>query len=214
MSFLRAYGMMRPMRPDIRIEQGVPRYAGIALTDVAVVRSADDEAQALASLMGSDAIGFDTESKPTFIKGQQSDGPHLVQLATETKVFLFPVKSTVPLQLLTDILSSPHIVKVGFGLNDDVRRLHAKLGVATQNVLDLAKILRQEKSKDMGAKSAVAYYLGMQMQKSKKTSTSNWSAADLSEKQILYAANDAQVALLVYRKWLETRVQGRGSAES
>jgi hypothetical protein len=45
----------------------------------------------------------------------------------------------------------------------------------------------------------VARYFGQRMQKSRKVTTSNWANPRLSERQILYAANDAQVALRVYR---------------
>jgi RNA polymerase sigma factor for flagellar operon FliA len=48
----------------------------------------------------------------------------------------------------------------------------------------------------------VAKFFGQALQKSKKISTTNWAASRLSEKQILYAADDAQVALRVYRHWI------------
>ena len=41
-----------------------------------------------------------------------------------------------------------------------------------------------------------------QLQKSKKTGTSNWASPRLSERQMLYAANDAHVVLRLYREWL------------
>jgi RNA polymerase sigma factor for flagellar operon FliA len=37
------------------------------------------------------------------------------------------------------------------------------------------------------------------MQKSKRTTTSNWANPRLTERQMLYAADDAQVALRIYR---------------
>ena len=83
--------------------------------------------------------------------------------------------------------------------------MKSKLGIVTTNVLDLAKAMRESKQRDMGAKAAVAKYFGMQLAKSKKTSTSNWAHQPLTEKQILYAANDAQVALLTYLRWLELK---------
>jgi RNA polymerase sigma factor for flagellar operon FliA len=50
----------------------------------------------------------------------------------------------------------------------------------------------------MGAKTAVARYLGRRMQKSKRITTSNWAHPRLNERQMLYAADDAQVALRIY----------------
>lgn len=182
-------------------DDNLPPYPGIQASAVCLVSSADDAEQAYASLMGADVLGFDTESKPVFAKGQQSDGPHLIQLATDNRAFLFPILAASDTRVVRAVLEARQILKVGFGLGDDHKRLQAKLGILPENVLDLARALRESRQRDMGAKSAVAKYFGMKLQKSKKTSTSNWAAVQLSERQLLYAANDAQVALLVYRKW-------------
>ena len=60
-----------------------------------------------------------------------------------------------------------------------------------------------------GAKTAVAKYFGKRLQKSKRTTTSNWANPRLTERQILYAANDAQVALRVYRAALSDGLNPR-----
>ena len=179
----------------------LPLYEGIQLADVCLVQSAADAGAALAALTATDVIGFDTESKPTFAKGEVSTGPHLIQLATDDKAYLFPVNGSPALDVLRAILESPQVLKVGFGLGDDLRRLQTKLGIACVHVLDLASALRQEKRGDVGAKTAVARFFGRRLLKSKRTSTTNWSNPRLTERQMLYAANDAQVALLVYRAW-------------
>jgi len=157
--------------------------------------------------MATDAIGFDTESKPTFAKGEASTGPHLIQLATDEKAYLFPVTAQQALDELRAILESPQVLKVGFGLRDDLRRLQSKLGIGSASILDLAIALRREKRADVGAKAAVAHFFGQRLQKSKKISTTNWSNTVLTEKQILYAANDAHVALRVYRSWRQARLE-------
>lgn len=184
----------------------LPSYPGIPFKDICLVRSASDTERAYAAMSAADVLGFDTESKPIFFKGQQSDGPHLIQLATDTEVFLFPVLQPTQILAVQAVLESKQILKVGFGLSDDNKRLHAKLGIVPANVLDLSRLMRESRHRDMGAKAAVAKYFGMKLQKSKKTSTSNWAAAALSERQLQYAADDAQVALLVYRKWLALKI--------
>lgn len=187
------------MNPDIIL----PPYPGISLDHVHLVQSPLDAERALAALQVADVLGFDTESKPIFFKGQQSTGPHLIQLATDTQVFLFPVVAAGhTTAVVKAVLESPQILKVGFGLSDDHKRLQAKLAISPQHVLDLSRALRGAERGDVGAKSAVAQYFGMRLQKSKKVSTSNWAASPLNERQIKYAADDAHVALLVYRRWL------------
>lgn len=182
----------------------LPPYVGIALADVRLVRNPAELDAAHHALLAADVIGFDTESKPTFLKGQSSDGPHLVQLSLDSVCYLFQIgaQPVASLPLLKAVLESEAILKVGFGLSDDVRRLRAKLGIEPQRVVDLSVALRGGQRNDLGAKSAVARFFGQKLQKSKKISTTNWAAPRLSERQILYAADDAQVALRVYRHWI------------
>jgi ribonuclease D len=196
-----------PIATDGAAEPALPPYEGISLADVRLVGSDSEAAAALAALLGSDAIGFDTESKPTFMKGEKSTGPHLIQLATDTTAYLFQTgaaPAAVIVHAIKTVLESPTTLKVGFGLSDDVKRLRDKLGIVSAGVVDLSVALRDGKQRnDLGAKTAVAKFFGLRLQKSKKISTTNWAASRLSERQILYAADDAQVALRVYRRWIE-----------
>ncbi|MET3131501.1 ribonuclease D [Oxalobacteraceae bacterium GrIS 1.11] len=180
----------------------LPPYEGIKLADVWLVQSSADAQLALTALLAADAIGFDTESKPTFLKGESSNGPHLIQLATDDTAYLFQIGTSPALEVLKAILESASTLKVGFGLSDDLKRLRNKLGISPAQVLDLSVALRGGQRNDLGAKTAVAKFFGLRLQKSKKISTTNWSNPRLTERQILYAADDAQVALRVYRRWI------------
>lgn len=181
----------------------MPPYPGIRLADVRLVRNAADAAAARDALLAADAIGFDTESKPTFFKGETSTGPHLIQLATDTVAYLFQIGEQPAPPEIKEVLESAANVKVGFGLTDDVKRLRTKLGIQSVNVVDLSVALRTPGQRnDLGAKSAVAKFFGQKLQKSKKISTTNWASPRLTDKQILYAADDAQVALRIYRHWI------------
>jgi ribonuclease D len=132
-------------------------------------------------------------------KGEVSTGPHLVQLATEDRVYLFQVRPQMDYEGMQQILESKRILKVGFGLGSDLAQLRARLGIEAQHILDLSRELPGEKPKQtMGARTAVARYLGRRMQKSKRITTSNWANSRLTERQMLYAADDAQAALRVY----------------
>ena len=187
-------------------ESELPPYEGIQLHQVRLVSSPSDADVARTALLAADALGFDTESKPTFIKGETSTGPHLIQLSTDDTAYLFQIGSGTPaaiLDALRAVLETPVPLKVGFGLSDDVKRLHAKLAIRAAGVVDLSVALRTPGQRnDLGAKTAVAKFFGQKLQKSKKISTTNWSSSRLNEKQILYAADDAQVALRVFRRWV------------
>lgn len=187
----------------------LPPYPGIALADVTLVDSAARAEAAQAALLAADAVGFDTESKPTFLKGEVSTGPHLVQLATDGHVWLFPTALPAGVAALKAVLESPRVKKIGFGLGNDRSALQARLGVAIANLLDLGEVLRGPGHRGtVGAKMAVAHFFGQRLQKSKKTGTSNWASPRLSERQLLYAANDAHVALRVYRAWATASAAG------
>ncbi|QKJ65458.1 3'-5' exonuclease domain-containing protein 2 [Deefgea piscis] len=183
----------------------LPPYIGIDARSIVVVNSPAEALIASRELAAADVLGFDTESKPVFMKGQVSQGPHLIQLATQDKVFLFPIRRGEAYPALQAILESTSILKVGFGLGDDQQRLFAKLGITTQHVLDLARALRTDSRSDVGAKTAVAQFFGQKLQKSKKISTSNWALLPLTDKQKQYAADDAHVALKIYRAWQAQR---------
>ncbi len=183
-------------------EELLPPYDGIKLADVRMVKSDKDAAEAMTALLAMDVLGFDTESKPTFLKGEVSTGPHLVQLATDDAAYLFQIGAMPAVEVLKAVLESPTILKVGFGLADDVKRLRAKLGIEAGNVLDLSTALRKKNERNsLGAKTAVARFFGQKLAKSKKITTTNWALPRLTEKQILYAADDAHVALKIYRRW-------------
>lgn len=191
-------------RSDLR-DADLPIYPGIALDRITVVVSAALAAQALNALLAADAIGFDSESKPTFRKGEPATGPHLVQLASDTHAYLFPVSRTHDTAALKQILESRAVLKVGMGLDNDRSALKARLAIEPENLLDLGEALRGPGHRGtVGAKVAVAHFFGQKLQKSKKTGTSNWANPQLSERQILYAANDAHVALRLYRAWLQS----------
>ena len=182
----------------------LPTYPGIGLDRITLVVSETLATGALRALMAADAIGFDTESKPTFLKGEASTGPHLIQLATESHAYLFPISRTSPVHALREILESPAVRKVGFGLGNDRSALKSRLNIEPNNLLDLGEVLRGPGHRGtVGAKVAVAHFFGQKLQKSKKTGTSNWASAHLSERQLIYAANDAHVALRLYRAWLQ-----------
>jgi len=181
----------------------LPAYPGIQLDQITLVVSAALAASALTALMAADAIGFDTESKPTFRKGEASTGPHLVQLATDTHAYLFPISRAGDVRALQEILESHAVLKVGFGLGNDRSVLKSRLNIEPNRLFDLGEKLRGPGHRGtVGAKVAVAHFFGQKLQKSKKTGTSNWASPNLSERQLLYAANDAHVALRLYRAWL------------
>jgi len=156
--------------------------------------------EARTQLLAAKAWGFDTESKPTFKVGEQSDGPHVLQLSTAERAWVFQLHEPECRAIAADLLAQGGIVKAGFGLGDDRKRIVHKLGIEPQGILELNTIFRERGyRKDMGVKGAVAVLFGQRFIKSKKAATSNWANASLSEAQLVYAANDAYAAIRVWQ---------------
>jgi ribonuclease D len=182
----------------------LPLFERLDLKNIIVVTSAQQALQAKMALQGSRVLGFDTESKPTFKVGEISTGPHIVQLATADKAYIFQLTDSTCRELVCDVLTSPDVLKVGFGLSGDHTQILRTLGVVPANVLDINSLFKaQGYTKEIGVKSAVAVLFNQRFVKSRKATTSNWANADLSEAQLIYAANDAWAALRVYEALLK-----------
>jgi hypothetical protein len=88
--------------------------------------------------------------------------------------------------------------------------IQSKFGFKIENCIDLALAIRENGEKEtVGARRAVLRYLHRIFEKSKDISISDWSIPikHYKSSMILYAANDAHVALLVYYKWKEREVE-------
>jgi ribonuclease D len=174
-------------------------FERLDLSRIRLVATAAQAALALAELRSATALGFDTESKPTFARHEISDGPHIVQLSTLQVGYIFQLHDAPCRAVVAELLEAPGITKAGFGLGDDRKRIISKLGVDPQAVLDLNFVFRERGyRKDMGVKGAVAVLFNKRFIKSKKAATSNWANPKLSEAQLVYAANDAYAALRVF----------------
>ncbi|NEX22286.1 3'-5' exonuclease domain-containing protein 2 [Thiorhodococcus mannitoliphagus] len=177
----------------------MPVFDGLPLSQIHLIEAPAQIEFAMQSISEAEFIGFDTESKPTFTTDAVRDGPHVVQFATMEQAFIVQIGPATPIDFLKSVIESSRIVKVGFGLNSDRGPLKEKLGLRLGASVDLAQAVRKLGYRQaVGAKAAVAIVLGRRLQKSKKTSTSNWALPMLRPNQLLYAANDAYAALAVF----------------
>ena len=199
--------LMNPLMTELHSTPGKEQIAllepfdRLGLSQIQVVATSEQAGTALQALAAATALGFDTESKPTFAKNELSDGPHIVQLSTLHKAYIFQLHDADCRRVVAQLLESSTIIKAGFGLGDDRKRLISKLGVDPQGVLDLNTVFRSKGyRKDMGVRGAVAVLFHKRFIKSRKATTSNWANIRLSEAQLIYAANDAYAAIRVFQE--------------
>jgi ribonuclease D len=196
--------------PDKEAINNLEPFVGLGLGEIQVVITEQQAQAALAELKAGGVVGFDTESKPTFHVGQQSQGPHVVQLATGQKAWVFQVQEPASYATLQAILEAEAITKVGFGLGSDIAHIVRRFGVQPRGIVDLnARFSALGYRKTIGARQAIAMLFGKRFIKSKSISTSNWASRTLTERQILYAANDAYAAIRVYQAMGTQEVQAR-----
>ncbi|WP_310645010.1 3'-5' exonuclease [Limnohabitans sp.] len=189
----------RHATPDKDAIALLPPFERLGLDRITLVNTGAQACAAHDALVAVQAWGFDTESKPTFRVGESSDGPHVLQLSTRERAWVFQLHDTECRAVAADLLARGGIAKAGFGLGDDRKRIIHKLGIEPAGILELNTIFRERGyRKDMGVKGSVAVLFNQRFQKSKKAATSNWANAQLSESQLVYAANDAYAAICVW----------------
>ena len=164
----------------------IRRYEG----GVCLVTTPQDRARELADLRHESVVGFDTETRPSFRKGE-SHPTCLVQAATAGAVYLFQLRRPDVLPILAELLAQPCTVKAGVGLAHDLRSLKLVFPFMEKNVLDLGVVARRCGLDQTGLRNLAGIFLGFRIPKG--TRTSNWAAAQLSAQQIIYAATDAWV---------------------
>lgn len=152
----------------------------------------DNIKAAITALHQANYLGFDTESKPTFSKGQKSPGVALIQLSTASHCYIFQTNKLTSLRALSTILDNPNIKKIGVGLRDDLTKLRTLHQFQPAGCIDLGTLFKRFGRKNsIGSKQIVALVLNKKLRKSKRVTTSNWAASELSPHQIEYAADDA-----------------------
>jgi ribonuclease D len=142
-------------------------------------------------------VGFDTETRPSFKKGQTYKVA-LLQLAVPNKVFLIRTHHSGFNKDLTDIFESPGVIKAGVAIRDDIKALQTLHKFNPAAFIDLAVMAREAGLQVESVKKLTALVLGFRI--SKSAQTSNWEAPTLTEKQIEYAATDAWVCLEIYHR--------------
>ena len=150
---------------------------------------------AVQTLMQSPVIGFDTETRPSFKKGEQHT-VSLLQLASPQECFLFRLHHIGPNEELKELLESNRVRKIGLSVHDDFRALNKWMPMHPSNFLELQRYVKSYGIEEMSLQKIYAIVFNQKI--SKRQQLSNWEATELTEAQKLYAATDAWACLNIY----------------
>ena len=160
-----------------------------------VVNNYKEMFQAIKKLKKEGIIGFDTEKKPTFRKGQYHPTA-LIQLSTSTEVFLFRINKIGLHEDLIALFESDKIAKIGVGMSADIVELKRIRTFIQNNCIDLNDLMPTLGVEKIGIRNLVAILLERRV--SKNQQVSNWENEELTRSQQQYAATDAWVCYKMY----------------
>jgi ribonuclease D len=157
---------------------------------ICLLASPEEMAHAMDDIRQEPILGFDTETRPAFHKGE-SYLPSLVQVATERAVYLFPLQRIDCSAVLTELLQAPGKIKAGVALAHDLKELRKMFPFDAVSVADLGAMAKRHGLRQTGLRNLAGILMGVRIAKGNRTS--NWASPRLTPAQIRYAATDAWV---------------------
>ncbi len=164
---------------------------------VVMVHDVEGATKAFNEIAKHSAVGFDTETRPSFHKGQFYNVA-LLQIALEDTVYLIRLNDTGITKEMIRFFEDDKILKAGVGVRDDIRVLQKLTRFNAEGFIELTSLSKEAGLQVESVKKLTALLLGFRI--SKSAQTSNWEAISLNDKQISYAATDAWVCLEIYKK--------------
>lgn len=170
--------------------------------DLYLIDNEKDTYNILSHIKKEKVLGFDTETRPVFVKGRYNHVA-LLQLATENEAFLFRLKNRQIVKIISEILSNENIVKAGVAIRDDIKALRKLHNFEPRGFVELQTFVNDFGIEDAGLRKLAGNVLGFRISKTERIS--NWEKTELTKSQLKYAATDAWVGYKIYKTLLDTR---------
>jgi len=148
-------------------------------------------------------LGFDTETRPAFQKGEYYT-PSIIQLAGEKSVYIFQLHQVGFCKPLKQLLSNRGVLKCGVAIKHDLSQLNLLSEFIPRGFVDLGELARKYLVPHHGLRGLAAYFLHFRI--SKQAQLSNWNIKTLKKKQIIYAATDAWLGRELYLKFKKEKI--------
>lgn len=176
---------------------------------IVVVETEDALNKALQDLKKARLIGFDTETRPSFRKGQIHNVA-LIQLATKDCCYLIRTNVLGYPDNLIKFLEDETITKVGVSIHDDFLNLRRVIDIIPGGFIDLQNYVKDYKIADNSLSRVYGILFGERISKGQRLS--NWEASELSDAQQEYAALDALACIRIYEYLSKGNFNPRESA--
>jgi ribonuclease D len=164
---------------------------------IIVIFSEAEADKAVEYLMTKKILGVDTETRPSFKKGQIHQ-VSLLQISTNDTCFLFRLNRIGLTDSLIKLLEDCNTTKVGLSLQDDWRQLNLRRNFTPGSYIELQKEVKEIGIEDMSLQKIYANLFGQKIAKNQQLS--NWEADTLSPAQQSYAATDAWACLQIHEE--------------
>src|SRR5687767_10744815 len=175
------------------------------VTDAEGVKKAYDE------LVGEEYLGFDTETTEL---DPYEGNIRLVQFSNGKNTYVIDLKPFADrgdlntmdqLAPLRALLTAPKPIKIAHNAKFDAKWICHHLGVDVNGIFDTLLASQLIAAGDQDRRHNLAevanFFLGVELDKSEQVS--DWSAAELSQSQIQYAAKDAAIMVALREKVVE-----------
>ncbi len=172
---------------------------------ITVVTDIEKATQAADFLLSESILGFDTETKPSFHKGQQHRVA-LMQVSTHEECFLFRLNLIGLCEPVLKLLTDNKVPKIGLSLHDDILSLHRLGDFTPGNFIDLQQHVAEFGIEDLSLQKLYANFFHQRI--SKRERLTNWEAPELKPGQQLYAATDAWTCINLYEEMVRLKKEG------
>lgn len=170
--------------------------------EIIVIDRPEEVDRAVQYLSGFSYLGFDTETRPSFKKGEVHKVA-LLQLSTNEKAFIFRVSKFDLTNSLIKLLSNPKIIKAGAAIRDDIKALQINRPFKPAGFVELQDVAQRLGINSFSLKKMSAIVFGYKISKAQQLS--NWEALDLTESQLIYAATDAWISYKLYQEFIKAQ---------
>lgn len=164
---------------------------------IVVVQSESEAAKAVDFLLSCELLGVDTETRPSFKKGQMHKVA-LLQVSTPEICFLFRLNLIGLCSDVVRLLSNTTVPMVGLSWHDDLCMLQRRQEFTPGKFIDIQNMVERIGIHDLSLQKLYANLFGQKI--SKRQRLTNWDADVLTDKQKAYAATDAWACINLYQE--------------